>query len=275
MFLENSLILSNLKVSENIYLLSVVADKSIKHCKPGQFYMLKCKNDIFTLRRPISLHYADKKANILEFYYETKGKGTQDIASLKKGDTIDIQGPLGNGFDTNIFGKDVLVIGGGMGLAPMKYLIETLSVDNNITFITGSRNAGGINILKNFNMKNAQTFVTTDDGSLGLKGNVMDKLKGLLKDKTYHMIYTCGPEPMMEAVGKVAIAHNIPCQMSLEARMACGVKACVGCSIRTNDGMKKVCHDGPVFMAPTIVDLNPIVDNNTNQCCNMAVMTNE
>ena len=266
MILENSLVLSNIKVSESTYLLSVTADKSIKHCAPGQFYMLKCKNDIFTLRRPISLHYADKNANILEFYYETKGKGTQDIASLVKGDTINIQGPLGNGFDTSISGKDILVIGGGMGIAPMKYLTETLSPNNKITFIVGSRNSGGISILKNFELENIQTYVTTDDGSVGMKGNVVDKLETLLQEKTYSAIYVCGPEPMMVAAAKVAMAHDVLCYISLEARMACGVKACVGCSIKTNDGMKKVCHDGPVFSSTTIVDFTPITDNSTQSC---------
>lgn len=267
MLLENTIVLSNLKVSENFYLLSLVSNNSIEHCKPGQFYMLKCKNDIFTLRRPISLHYANKETNVLEFYYEVKGGGTKDLASFQKGDVMNIQGPLGNGFDTNISNKNILVIGGGMGLAPMKYLVENLSKNNNVTFIIGARNASGLNILNNFELKNIQTFVTTDDGSKGIKGNVVDKLKVLLTDKSYDMILTCGPEPMMIAVGKIALDHNIPCQMSLEARMACGVKACVGCSIKTNDGMKKVCYDGPVFSADTIVDISPS-EQNVGCTCN-------
>ncbi|MGF6906485.1 dihydroorotate dehydrogenase electron transfer subunit [Fusobacterium sp. PH5-44] len=266
MLLENTIVLSNLKVSENFYLLSLISTESISHCKPGQFYMLKCKNDIFTLRRPISLHYANKETNILEFYYEIKGGGTRDLSSFQKGNLINIQGPLGNGFDTDITGKNLLVIGGGMGLAPMKFLIDNLSQNNNVTFIIGARNTNGLSIINNFDLKNIQTFVTTDDGSRGIKGNVVDKLKILLENNTYDMIFTCGPEPMMLAIGKIALEHNIPCQISLEARMACGVKACVGCSIKTNNGMKKVCHDGPVFQATAIVDVSPHVENTGCTC---------
>ncbi|MGL4393365.1 MAG: dihydroorotate dehydrogenase electron transfer subunit [Fusobacteriaceae bacterium] len=247
MFLENCLVTENILVAENYFLLKVKSEKCFDDVKAGQFFMLKCQNEINILRRPISLHYADKKNNILEFYFEVKGNGTREFSRLKKNDTINIQGPLGNGFGTNISGGKVLVIGGGMGIAPTKFLIEELRKKNSVTFIAGGRTKIHTNILKNFSLENIETHIATDDGSEGLKGTVVDVMEKLLPEKKFDRIFTCGPHKMMEFVAKVAQREKIKIEVSLEERMACGVKACVGCSIKTKIGMKKVCHDGPVF----------------------------
>ncbi len=144
-----------------------------------------------------------------------------------------------------------------MGIAPTKLLINELKRENNVIFIAGGRNEGAINILKNINLENVETYITTDDGSVGQKGNVVTVLTELLKEKEIDMIQTCGPHKMMEAIAEVAGNNEVFCEISLEERMACGVKACVGCSIKTLDGMKKVCHDGPVFDSKIIVDVDP------------------
>lgn len=265
MFLEDCLIVENKQIAGQNYLMTLKADKSIAAAKAGQFFMLKCENRIYTLRRPISLHYVDREKMELEFYYEVKGGGTKELSQMKAGETINIQGPLGHGFTTELEGKELMVVGGGMGMAPMKLLVEILKKNNRVTFVAGGRNAEAVEILSNFNTEGVEVCVTTDDGSAGTKGTVIVKMEELMKDKKFDMVFTCGPHKMMEAVAKTAAKYSTECEVSLEERMACGVKACVGCSIKTKAGMKKVCHDGPVFKAETIVDLEPA--ERTETCC--------
>lgn len=268
MFLENCEILENKSIAGHNYLMKVRGDKTVKSAKAGQFYMLQCKNGVYFLRRPISLHYVDKEKNELEFYYEIKGGGTKDLASMKPGELINIQGPLGRGFTTDMAGKELLVVGGGMGMAPMKLLIEELAKNNRVTFIAGGRNKEAMEIMSNFCLDGIETHVTTDDGSVGTHGNVIVKMEELMANKKFDMVFTCGPQKMMEAVAKTSKKFNTECEISLEARMACGVKACVGCSIKTKYGMKKVCHDGPVFDSEVIVDFDPVVEKKETCCGN-------
>ncbi|MGL4308146.1 dihydroorotate dehydrogenase electron transfer subunit [Cetobacterium sp. SF1] len=265
MFLEIGEILENKYISDRYYLMKVKVKKSAEKSMAGQFFMLKNKNEIMILRRPISLHNRDLKENTLEFYYEVKGKGTVEFSKMVPGEKIDLQGPLGTGFKTEMKDKTVVVIGGGMGIAPMKLLINELKKNNRVIFIAGGRNSGAVTILKNLDLEGVEVAITTDDGSVGKKGNVVMELKEILKSEKVDLIQTCGPHGMMEAIGKVAIEHGVECEVSLEERMACGVKACVGCSIKTLDGMKKVCHDGPVFDAKIIVDMDPV--ENTGCSC--------
>ena len=249
MFLEDCIIIDNIQISDDKYLLRVKSKESYKHSKAGQFFMLKSST---FLRRPISLHYIDN--DVLEFYYQVKGEGTQYLSKLKKDDTINIQGPLGNGFDTSIQNKKVLIVAGGMGIAPIKLLIEKLINNNSITLIMGGANESAIKIMQRFNTDNIELYITTDDGSVGDKCNTVDKTKEILREKSFDIIYTCGPTIMMKGLIKVARENNIQCYASLEERMACGVNACLGCNIEIKDEnsengyiLKKVCHDGPVF----------------------------
>ncbi|WP_300368862.1 dihydroorotate dehydrogenase electron transfer subunit, partial [Brachyspira sp.] len=167
MFLEDNIIINNIKISDDKYLLRVKSKESYKHSKAGQFFMLKSST---YLRRPISLHYIDN--NILEFYYQVKGEGTKYLSNLKENDIINIQGPLGNGFDTNIQNKKILIVAGGMGTAPIKLLIEKLyenDSNNSITLIMGGANETAIKIIKRFDTSNIDLYITTDDGSVGDK----------------------------------------------------------------------------------------------------------
>ena len=257
MFLEDCKVLENRHIGGNYYLMKLQGDKVIEPSCAGQFFMLQCKNEATLLRRPISLHYINRKENVVEFYYEVKGKGTKEFSCLSEGDFINIQGPLGHGFTTDVEKKTIVVVGGGMGIAPMKLLIESLSEKNNVIFICGGRNAESIKILENMNLENIETIITTDDGSKGRKGNVTLPLREILSERKVDGVYTCGPHIMMEFVAKTAEEFGVYCEVSLEERMACGVKACVGCSILTNEGMKKVCHDGPVFDSRIVIDVNP------------------
>lgn len=250
MFLEECEIIENIKISEDKYLLKVKSEKSYKYTKAGQFFMLECKK---YLRRAISVHNADK--NILEFYYQVKGDGTKNLSEMS--DAINMHGPLGNGFETNIKNKNLLLAAGGMGIAPFKFLINKLKEKNNITLIFGGANESAIKIIEYFDTKNIKLYITTDDGSIGDKCNCVDKTKEVLKENNFDLIYTCGPEIMMKGIIKSALENNIKCFASMEQRMACGVNACLGCNIEIFDNLNKekkiknakVCHDGPVFDA--------------------------
>lgn len=254
MFLEECEIIENIKISEDKYLLKLKSEKSSEYTKAGQFFMVECKK---YLRRPISVHYVDK--NILEFYYQVKGNGTKYLSNLKKSDSINIQGALGNGFETNINNKNLLLVAGGMGIAPFKLLINNLLKNkNNISLIFGGANESGVKIIKYFDTKKIKLYITTDDGSVGDKCNSVDKTKELLKENNFDLIYTCGPEIMMKGIIKLSLENNIKCFASLERRMACGVNACLGCNIEVFDNLNKiknakVCHDGPVFDAKYLV----------------------
>lgn len=254
MFLENCQVLDNIQISNSYYLLKLKVKKSILAAKPGQFYMLKCKNESTILRRPISIHSVNEKKNIIEFYYEVKGKGTNELKNITSEQFINLQGPLGNGFNTEIKNKYIAIVGGGMGIAPLNFLIKKLAKNNSITFICGGKNKDSLKILDNFNLEKINTIITTDDGSLGNKGNVASPLINSLKNKKFDKVYTCGPELMMTNIASICSQNNISCELSLEERMACGVGACVGCSILTKDGMKKVCKDGPIFNSNIIVN---------------------
>lgn len=253
-FVEEAEILENRMLAEDYYILRVKSPKTAEVALAGQFSMLKPKNEIRILRRPISIHSVDKEKGEMEYYYEVLGGGTKDFATLKTGETINIQGPLGVGFDLNIENKNVVAIGGGLGIAPLKELLNQLKDKNKVVHIAGGRSAKHLGILSNFD-ESIETLMATDDGSLGQKGNTVDILKEYLKENKVDIIYTCGPHVMMEAVARVAREHSIRCQVSLEERMACGVKACMGCSIPTTKGMQKVCYDGPVFEADEVIDV--------------------
>ncbi|WP_157153894.1 dihydroorotate dehydrogenase electron transfer subunit [Brachyspira murdochii] len=250
MFLENSVVIDNIQISDDKYIIKVKSKESYKYSKAGQFFMLK--SDTF-LRRPISIHYIDN--DILEFYYQVKGEGTKYLSQLKKDDILNIQGPLGNGFDISFKDKNILLVAGGMGIAPFKLLIEKLLNNNNsITLIMGGANETAIKIITRFDTSSIDLHITTDDGSVGDKCNTVDKTKELLKQKSFDIIYTCGPTVMMKGIINIANENNILCYASLEERMACGVNACLGCNIEIKDNnseseytLKKVCHDGPVF----------------------------
>ncbi len=259
-YLENVVILQNKQISDENYLLVVKSNHLLNGDiipKSGQFYMIKMKDQSTILRRPISLHSFDKESGTVQFYYKIVGKGTKELSTYIEGDILDIQGPIGTGFTTSNKNKKIVVIGGGIGLAPLKQLINDIKNDNEILLIAGARNKDEIAVVENFEINkddNVKIKLCTDDGSVGGKKTTVDILNEYLNDveNKVDAIYSCGPHGMLEAVKKIADKYNIKCELSLEERMACGVRACVGCSIETTVGMKKVCHDGPVFDASII-----------------------
>ncbi len=238
--IEDLTVQENEAIAENLFRLKL-AKGSLALPKIGQFYLFKVEGN--TLRRPISIHLCDGKS--LHFYYAVKGEGTQKIAKLRSGDTISLQGPLGNGFP-EFSKKKILLVAGGMGIAPFLYVVQQLGQENDLTMIAGASSAKDLKVLGSFSAYNLKIITTTDDGSLGIKGSVLNPLKELLQRERFDVVLSCGPEQMLRALSKelAGITHFV----SLERNMACGTGACMGCSIKTKSGMKKVCHDGPVFL---------------------------
>lgn len=264
MFLQDCIVRENICVKAHYYRMVVEVPEELMVSEAGQFFMLQSIKDPYALRRPISIHQVNREEKTIEFYYEVKGKGSKSLATFRNGEGISIQGPLGKGFNP-VEGKKILIIGGGMGIAPMKYLLDVLKEKNETTFLVGGRNKEALEILDEFSFEKLRAYITTDDGSIGMKGNVVMKLRNLLENINFDKIYVCGPHAMMIAVAEIALERGIDCEISLENRMACGVKACVGCSILTKEGMKKVCYDGPVFDAKMIVEYRP--EQKASVCC--------
>lgn len=239
-------ILANVEVAEKIFRLEVFEPELSLEAHPGQFVEVKI-SDEFTLRRPFGI--ASASEGIVKIFYRVVGKGTEILSKKKAGESLNILGALGKGFDVDIYGK-ILLVGGGMGLAPLLSAAEKL--DNSDVLIGGKNKAEAIFWYKEFRPKVKNFFVTTDDGSLGRKGFVTDLLTSVLETEDYSAVFTCGPEIMMREVAFEAMARDLICQVSFERRMACGLGACLSCSIDTSQGRKKVCKDGPVFNAEEI-----------------------
>lgn len=214
---------------------------------PGQFVEVRIDDSPSTmLRRPISIHYVDRDANELWLLVALVGDGTRRLGSLSAGDTLNCVLPLGNGFTmANRPDERILLVGGGVGVAPLLYFGERLkSVGAVPTFLLGARSASDLLMLDRFQAIGT-VAVTTEDGSKGEKGFVTNH--SLLQQATFDRISTCGPKPMMVAVARYAAQANIPCEASLENLMACGLGACLCCVEKTVDGNLCVCTEGPVF----------------------------
>ncbi|TYB31645.1 MAG: dihydroorotate dehydrogenase electron transfer subunit [Candidatus Mcinerneyibacterium aminivorans] len=238
-------ILKNRKIAKDIYKMVVYSPAMAKETKPGQFYEIKVSDTYDPiLRRPISIGLVEK--DLLIFYYKVVGKGTGLMSKFEKDEFINILGPLGETFPINK-DKNALIIGGGIGIAPLIYLSEYLKLNNNrVKFLAGFHSQKDIYIEDLYSILTPGDIkVFTDNGSTGMKGFPTDNLEEIIGD--YDIVYTCGPEIMMKRANKIATERNIPIFHSLEEIMGCGVGVCMGCAVDTVDGYKLVCKDGPVF----------------------------
>lgn len=263
----NCKIAENRKIAHGVCRMRVKSAYLAENSIPGQFVEIKCPGEHGPLlRRPFGVHRILN--NGIEILYETVGKGTQILSKKNKGDDLDMIGPLGSGF--NLPRSQVadprpkILIAGGMGVAPLLALAEKIGAKRKGSYIIiGARSAGGILCEKQFKDLGCFVMVSTEDGSRGHKGYATDILKHLLKIINCQSsgIYACGPHPMLKAAANIARLVNIPCQVSMEERMACGVGVCLGCPVRvktqysirnTQYEYKMVCKDGPVFDAKEI-----------------------
>ena len=240
-------VVGNSRLHADCYLLKLRSGTRLPEMIPGQFVQVRVDDSQKTfLRRPFSIYYVDKKANELWLLIQTIGEGTRRLSNCTPGDTLNVILPLGNGFSappsSNV---KPLLIGGGIGVAPLLFLGETLiSIGCKPVFLLGARTKDYIVQHEEF-AKLGTVYVTTEDGSMGEKGFVTHH--SILNDRGWGSIYTCGPLPMLVAVAKYAKTSGIDCEVSLENMMACGIGACLCCVEKTVKGNVCVCTEGPVF----------------------------
>lgn len=237
-------ILSNKEISSGIY---KMVFKWKGDASPGQFVMVNCKGSTL-LKRPISICFVDDET--MSIVYQVKGEGTQNLSRMKSGDAIEISGPHGHGFDIFENKNNVLIVGGGIGIPPLLYLSQKIKADN-IYIALGFRNE--YYLIDEFK-KYGEVIVATENGSYGEKGYVTEAIKNVIDN--VDIIYGCGPKPMLKALKDISLKNNVPCQISVEERMGCGIGACLVCACRVKEDdeyhYKKVCKDGPVFWAKEV-----------------------
>ncbi|MDE6173762.1 MAG: dihydroorotate dehydrogenase electron transfer subunit, partial [Bacteroides sp.] len=237
----------NVRLHMNYVLLKLTSSSLLPEMLPGQFAEIRVDGSPTTfLRRPISINYVDRQRNEVWFLVQLVGDGTKQLGKVKAGDTINVMLPLGNGFTIPSHPSDkLLLVGGGVGTAPMLYLGEQLAKNGSKpTFLLGAKTDKDLLQLEQF-ATYGDVYTTTEDGSHGEKGYVIQH--SILNSIQFEQIYTCGPKPMMMAVAKYAKSKNIACEVSLENMMACGVGACLCCVENTAEGHLCVCKEGPVF----------------------------
>lgn len=234
------------RVNANCVLLVMHSETPLPDTLPGQFAELRIDNTpTVVLRRPISVHSFDAEKNEIGFLVQVVGDGTRWLASLKAGDKLNTLMPLGNGFTLpGQPGGKYLLVGGGVGSAPLYYLAQELKrKGSDIVLLIGARSEKDLYLRESYEALGRVEY-TTEDGSLGEKGYVTNH--SVLNEK-FDGIFTCGPKPMMLAVARYAREKAIACEVSLENKMACGLGACLCCVEDTKEGHRCVCTDGPVF----------------------------
>jgi dihydroorotate dehydrogenase electron transfer subunit len=259
-------ITSNTEVMSGIHLMWIEAPDIAVAAQPGQFITVRCGD--FTLRRPFSIHQVSSPEIALLF--KIAGKGTLWLSQRQRGERIDILGPLGKGFSIPLTksrqSKHLLLVAGGIGIAPLAFLMQHSSSQHQITLIHGTStvtqlypfSSAGKKRSNLSHLPNGVQFIpVTEDGSMGQKGKATDILPDFLN--WADQVYACGPVDMYQAMAEMSLRAKrshlklTECQVSLEVRMGCGFGACYGCTIKTKKGLKQVCRDGPVFELDDII----------------------
>ena len=237
-------------IGTDIFSMIIEAKDIAVQAKPGQFVDLYSSDGSKLLPRPISLCEIDKEAGTLRLVYRVAGKGTLEFSKLTSEHSIDVLGPLGNGF--NLEDGKAILIGGGIGIPPMLQLAKELNCEKSI--VLGYRDE---EFLASEFKPYGEVYMSSDNGAFGVKGTVMDAIKEYGIEGTH--IYACGPTPMLRAIQQYALENGIRAQLSLEERMACGVGACLACVCKSKEiddhskvHNKRVCKDGPVFYAEEV-----------------------
>jgi dihydroorotate dehydrogenase electron transfer subunit len=230
----------------SIYL-SFLAPKIAKRVKPGQFVYIKTSGLAEPLlRRAFSVMDTNRESGVVHLYIDIKGPGTQSLANLIEGDSIDVMGPLGHGFQKKSYRKENILIGGGCGVAPLIMLAKELkSLGKNVRFYYGGRNREQLTFTAMLKKTVDTLIITTDDGSFGKKGLITN----FLDISADAAIFSCGPKPMLKALSVIAPNANV----ALETEMACGIGVCMGCTVpMAAGGYKRCCTEGPVFRASEV-----------------------
>ncbi len=262
------IVVTNRNIQSHYFLLEIDCPSIAIKIKPGQFIMLQVSEDRSPLlRRPFSIYQRfsmqdpdRKRRGRFSILYQKVGKGTHKMAEWRRGQKLDLIGPLGNGFrfPPPFPSAKIILIGGGVGIVPLYPLAQQLKVRPFFVFI-GGKKADDLLCVPEFKKMNSTLLIATEDGSVGYKGTVIDLF--LSQDKRGWMdppphLYACGPMPMLQALARVLKSKGISCQASLETRMACGFGACWGCVVKTKDPKvpyQRVCREGPIFHLEEII----------------------
>ena len=257
--LRQILILKNKEIAPGYFLMELASTPIAQSSSPGQFLHIKCsKNNNLLLRRPFSIHRVISEDTV-EILYKVVGKGTLCLSQKKKGEKVDCIGPLGRGFQLPEDRKQKtenrkLLVAGGVGIAPLFFLAERIKRLPMNVFL-GTKTKDELLCIKELKNLGADLHIATEDGSLGYKGLVSTLLKNKLSSvvcRPSSVVYACGPKGMLKEVALLSKEHKIPCQVSFEQFMGCGIGICNSCVIRTKQGYKRVCKDGPVFSSEAI-----------------------
>ena len=240
-------------LATDVFSMWIEAKEVARTAKPGQFLSLYTKDASRLLPRPISICEADPDLGRLRVVYRVAGAGTEEFSHCRAGDAITVMGPLGNGFPfKRAEGKRALLVGGGIGIPPMLGLAKAREGENLV--VLGFRDQL---FLHSEFQPYGKVYVATEDGSAGTRGNVLDLMEGA--GLTADVVYACGPTPMLRAVKAYAARHGMECWLSLEEKMACGIGACLACvcnsrevDSHSNVHNKRICKDGPVFLAQEV-----------------------
>ena len=253
---ENAQVISQERIAQDIYSMWIRTEAAAE-TKPGQFISMYTNDGSKLLPRPISICEIDKENGSLRVVYRVTGEntGTEEFSKLQAGDTIPVIGPLGNGFPVEkAEGKRAFLMGGGIGVPPILELAKQMECEKK-QIVVGYRNAE--TFLREEFEQNGEVYISTEDGSIGMKGNVMDAIRENALEAD--IIYACGPTPMLRAIKAYAEENGIECYISLEERMACGIGACLACVCQSkekdhhsNVHNKRICKDGPVFLSTEV-----------------------
>jgi dihydroorotate dehydrogenase electron transfer subunit len=241
-------IISHGEVTPGVHLVWLEAPEIASAARPGQFLMTRCGEDCL-LRRPLSIHLT--KGEQLALLFAVVGRGTKYLSQLREGDNLDVLGPLGNGFSVAPHAHKLLLVAGGVGVAPLIFLArEQLGRGKSVTLLLGATAAAEL-YPENLLPSRIKLIAVTEDGSMGEKGMVTDILPRFAHEAD--QIFACGPVEMYQAMVAQGIADERSVQVSLEVRMGCGMGACYGCTITTRRGTRQVCKGGPIFELPEII----------------------
>lgn len=249
-FQETAMLVRQEEIADQIYSMCLKTEKIAACAKAGQFMSVYCGDGSRLLPRPISICEIDRKKGEVRLVYRVAGAGTEEFSKMHAGEWLRIAGPMGRGFP--LTEKKAFVIGGGIGIPPMLELAKSLTCEKKI--ILGFRSE--LFLTEEFK-RQGEVFLATEDGSNGVKGNVLDAVREYNLDA--EIMYACGPLPMLRAVKEYAALHGMECYLSLEERMACGIGACLACvcgsretDAHSNVKNKRVCKEGPVFAAEEV-----------------------